>query len=373
MSKLVDLFVEWAKRKQRWPLLLILLIPAWFAFFQKLYGLTFQQTLANRWFLWLSGLTVAIAAIGSAVVTNYERIIYSRTLARWWPGRRAVVTAPIAWQRLTYEDGTGEVVSKTIVREVADMLEDFAIRPVIATKGVDVEWLKNPRNQFGIYGVVSPTGTLLESWINSPGSDQTLQIGERFLQRLGSTFTPQPGTSGSVPWTRVFDPSSVVSMFKSELSIGASITGGERAALMRVFLRHALMVMLYRDQNDKGKSVAGRIINLGELLPPIESPGLAKIYRSVAFYLLHDVDPEQVFRALILAGKFAPDEPVVVAAQVLLHLKEKRIAAVAPLLAALAAKTNDPALLSWLEADHLMALKQPEAAITAYERTVARA
>ena len=82
MSKLADLFVDWTKRNQRWPLVMIWLVPAYFAFFQKFYDLKFRQVFDNPAFLWLSGLTIAASAVGYALLSNHERVLYSAALDR---------------------------------------------------------------------------------------------------------------------------------------------------------------------------------------------------------------------------------------------------------------------------------------------------
>jgi tetratricopeptide (TPR) repeat protein len=371
MSKLTDLFVDWTKRKRRWPLLMILLVPAYFAFFQKFYGLQFRQVLDNKPFLWLSGLTIAVSALGYVLLSNYERIIYSTTLDRLRRGRRVTVTKPLAWQRLKYDDGTGEETNVSIIREIARMLDGLGIRPVAVLQASDQKVSVGPRDEFAIHGVISPVGTLLRSVVMLQDPGQAMKAVERFMHCSRSGDDTGPEARGSVPWHRIFDlNSSLIDMYVSEIQIASSVASGERTALTRVFLQHALMTMLYRDEHDEGKSIAKGIIDAGMLLSNCESPPLAKIYKAVTVNLLRDGDLQQASRALSMGSKFAPGDPSLLAAQVLLHLKLDRVGQIAPLLATLDSKTNDAALLAWLKADHLMALNQPDEAIAPFERAI---
>ena len=252
MSKLVDLFIEWAKRKQRWPLLLMFLVPVWFAFFQKFYGLTFRQVFDNRLFLLLSASTIAVSAIGYVLLTSYERIIYSRTLARVRRRRRAIVTAPLAWQRLTYQDGTGDAISVTIVSEIARMLDGLGVHPVVVPEQVDPRAPAGPGDEFAIYGVVSPTGTLLKSVVLLPNPDQAL----RFVRRLQEGFDAEQPRVRERAMDADLRPAVIADRDVPGPDLdSSSVAPDERTALTRMFLRNALMTMLYRDGHAAGSSL----------------------------------------------------------------------------------------------------------------------
>jgi hypothetical protein len=146
MSELVDLFVEWSKRKRRWPLLLALLVPVVFAFFSNFYNLSFRQVLENPAFQRLSAATIVLALGGFLILSFGERIRYSKALDLVRRGRRVTVASQLAWQRLTYLD-EGKDTSVTIVRELARLVQDLGLRTVVIRQAPNQKVVVGPRCQ----------------------------------------------------------------------------------------------------------------------------------------------------------------------------------------------------------------------------------
>jgi hypothetical protein len=95
-SKLIDIVIGWSKQGKRWPLLLILLVPAYFVFFQNYYGIEFRQVFENRPFVWFSTVTIVLSILLYLLLDNYNRIAYSRIMDAIRKGPRISVTKPLA-------------------------------------------------------------------------------------------------------------------------------------------------------------------------------------------------------------------------------------------------------------------------------------
>ena len=63
MNKLLEIFFEWAKTKERWPLLLLLLIPAILSFTKQYFDLSFRDSLHHWSFLISVGALVALVGL----------------------------------------------------------------------------------------------------------------------------------------------------------------------------------------------------------------------------------------------------------------------------------------------------------------------
>jgi len=55
MSKLIDIFVDWAKEQHRWPLLVLLVLPAIIKFSQEYFQLSLRAAFAHWSVLITSG------------------------------------------------------------------------------------------------------------------------------------------------------------------------------------------------------------------------------------------------------------------------------------------------------------------------------
>src|SRR6266705_5315966 len=94
-SKLVDIVIGWSKQGKRWPLLLILLVPAYFVFFQNYYDIEFRQVFERRPFVWSATVTVILSILLYLILANYNRIAYSRIIDNIKKGQRISVTKPL--------------------------------------------------------------------------------------------------------------------------------------------------------------------------------------------------------------------------------------------------------------------------------------
>jgi hypothetical protein len=95
-----------------------------------------------------------------------------------------------------------------------------------------------------------------------------------------------------------------------------------------------------------------RVIDIGALLhPSLDQPRLAKVYRAAAMNLIADGNLKDAARAVKVGRKFAPADPELAAAQVILQQKLGDVVAGLPLMRELEAVTSDGALLAWLKAD----------------------
>lgn len=61
MDELVKIFVDWAKKKKRWPLLFLLVIFPAFYFTKKFFTLSFNETITYWSFLIASGVIIVLS------------------------------------------------------------------------------------------------------------------------------------------------------------------------------------------------------------------------------------------------------------------------------------------------------------------------
>ena len=72
MNYFIDIFVKWAKKERRFPLLLLLIIPFGFYFIQNFFELTFRETLTSLSFLIFTGAVIVISGVLYFLVANKE-------------------------------------------------------------------------------------------------------------------------------------------------------------------------------------------------------------------------------------------------------------------------------------------------------------
>lgn len=372
MLRIIDLFIEWAKQKNRWPLLLTLLVPAYFAFFQNYYDIEFSKVLEKGAFIWFSSVTVFFSICLYIYLSNYERIAYSRAMDLIRRGPRVSVTKPLARQTLTYDRGTGVKQTVSVVKEIALLLRDLHVHPVIVPQPKTTTLLVNERDQFVLDGVVSPLGFVVRSVIVM----HKAQVQE-VIQHLGrGVFSqedlPEDRLRSTVPLERIYDFQSLLDMYVFELSIPSELSSEQRVALTRLFIRHALMTMFYRDGHPAGKRVARTMVDIGGLLSTIQNEHVAKIYKTVAFNLVtQDADVSEALQALRVANKLAPKDSTIIAMLIILSLELNYLDDAWQLIDQFEEVTSDKALLCWLKADCFMSSNQPDKAITQYEEAIA--
>jgi tetratricopeptide (TPR) repeat protein len=370
-SKLIDLLVEWGRRGKRWPLLLILIVPAYFIFFKNYYDIAFRQTVELKQFLWLSSATVLLSIFLYILLEKYDRIVYSRAMDLLRRGPRVAITKTLAWPTITYEDGTGVTESITIVRELARMLRELHIRPVVISVSQTEQPQVTRRDQFVLDGVVSGVGLVFRSVVMMREA-HALELAERLMRGVGSGKESPETSSVTVPLARVLDIQFLVEMSVCNLSIPAGQSNEQRTAIIRVFLRQALVAMLYRDQNPAAKDVAQMMVDLGDFLAPVENAQIAKIYKTASFnFITVDDDFSEGLRALRIAAKFDPADHTVIALQIILSLKLKHFQEAQVLLGQMEAAISDKALLAWLKADFCSATGLTDDAIAAFEEAIA--
>jgi len=70
-DKLVDLFIDFARQKKRWPLLFLIPIPPWFWSLLQFYGTTFRETFSVWLFSFGCGILLILA--GPSVPTSLRQ------------------------------------------------------------------------------------------------------------------------------------------------------------------------------------------------------------------------------------------------------------------------------------------------------------
>ncbi len=364
-SKLIDLLVDWGRRGKRWPLLLILLVPVYFVLVQKYFDIKFAQVLESRPFLWLSATTVLLSLFLYLLLNKYDRIAYSRAMDLLRRGPRVAITPSLAWPTITYDDGTGGTESVTVVRELARLLRLRNMHPVV------VSHPQAGRYQFILGGAISGVGLILRSSI-AMREAQILELAERLTRDPGSGKENPEAVSVTVPLARVLGIDFLATVYHCSLSVPAGQSNEQRTAIIRVFLRQALMTTLYRDRHPAAKGVAQAMVDLGEFLSPVENTQIATIFKGAALHFITtDEDFSEGARALRIAARFAPADHTIVALQAILALKMKRLQEALELIGRLDPATPDRALLCWLQADHFMATGQRENAIASFEKAIA--
>ncbi len=371
-SKLIDLLVEWCKTKQRWPLLLILLVPAYFAFFQSYYSAEFRQVFEIKGFVWLSTATVILSTFLYVFLTNHERIAYGRILDTLRRGRRVSITKPLAWRILTYKGEAGTIRTTSVVKELSLLLRGLHIHPVVIPQPESTTLPLVPRDEFVIDGVVSVLGVVLRSVIVLRDQAQALDITGRMMQGIVcSQELAESGARVTVPLKRIFDVRSLIDMHVFELSIPSELAGEQQTAITRLFLRHAVMTMLYRDRHPAGYRIARTMVDIGRFLPPTENEQIAKIYTAAAFNLATvDEDLPESLRALHVARRFASSDTTIIAMLVILSLMLNQLEDASQLISQLEEVTTDKALPCWLRADYFVSSAQPDNAIASFQDAI---
>jgi tetratricopeptide (TPR) repeat protein len=250
------------------------------------------------------------------------------------------------------------------------MLGELKIRPVVIPQPQETALPVTLRDQFVLDGEISPLGFLLRSVVVLQ-KDQALEIANRLIRGVISGKELPGSVEASVPLSRVFDLQSLIGMYVLKLSI-AGQSDEQRTAIIRLFLRYPLMTMLYRDGHQAAKRIALRILDIGDLLLPTENEQIAKMYKGVAFnFVTTDGDLSEALRALRIARKFDSADSSIIAMQIILDLKLKRLEDASDLVAQFEGATRDRALRCWLKADYCMAAERPEEAITLFEEAIA--
>jgi len=351
-------------------------MPAYFFFFQNYYDIEFSKVLEKGAFIWFSSVTVFFSICLYIYLSNYERIAYSEAMDLIRRGPRVSVTKPLARQTLTYDQGTGVIQTVSVVKEIALLLRRQHIHPVIVPQPKTTTLLANQRDQFVLDAVVSPLGFVVRSVIALRGGVQAPEI-VQLMQRLergvlSQGDLPEGRPRITVPLERIYDFQSLFDMYVFELPIPSELPSKQRVALIRLFIRHALMTILYRDGNPAGKRVARDMVNIGKMLPTMRNEHAAKIYKTVAFNLVtQDADVSQALQALRVANKLAPKDSTIIAMLIILSLELNYLDDAWQLTDQLEEVTSDKALLCWLKADYFVSSNQPDKAITQYEEAVA--
>jgi len=373
-GKLVDVFVDWAKQGKRWALLLILLVPAYFAFFQHYYDVKFRQVFQIRAFLWLSVTTVVLSLCLFLLELDYEQIAYSEMMDRLHKGRRVMLTKPLAWHPLTYAKGAGSTgtVTVSVAKELVTMLRGLGMRLVVVPQPDGAATVPvTPRDQIIFNGDASPLGLTVRSVV-VVNEVQSQDVVKRLMRGVIAREDSETlGSGGTVPLSRILSLQSLVGMYVCNLSIPSAVSAEQQTVIMRLFLSHALMVMLYRDGHGAAKRVARAMVDIGELLSPMENNRIAEMYRAAAFNLAtQDGDLPEAVRALRVARKIAPSDSSIAAMLIVLHLKLKRIEEALQLLGEFEPATTDRGLYYWLKADYFMSSSQPGKAIAPFEEAI---
>lgn len=298
-------------------------MPAYFAFFQNYYDIEFSKVLEKGAFIWFSSVTVFFSICLYIYLSNYERIAYSRAMDLIRRGPRVSVTKPLARQTLTYDQGTGVGKTVSVIKEIALLLRGLHIHPVIVPQPKATTLLANQRDQFVLDGVVSPLGFLVRSVIVLHDEAQAQEVIQRLKRGVFSQEDlPEDRLRSTMPLERIYDFQSLLDMYVFELSIPSELSSEQRVALTRLFIRHALMTMLYRDGHPAGKRVARTMVDIGGLLSTIQNEHVAKIYKTVAFNLVtQDADVSEALQALRVANKLAPKDSTIIAMLIILSLE----------------------------------------------------
>jgi tetratricopeptide (TPR) repeat protein len=372
MSRLTDLLVEWAGQKKRWPLLLLLLIPAAFTLVREYYGVGFRQTLQHTPFLSTAAAIVLVAS-GLYLYLNYaDRLRYSAWVNRRPGHPRIAVADAVAWQTLRYALPDGEIRSSTVVEELARLLAGLPYRVIVVPQRAIAE--AEYSDEFGceafyVDGKVEGASVLLKAqMIISQG--RVPEIVEDVMKN------PEVGFGGSaneflfVQARRFLRNPFRSSGFKIEVPLTPAMLPEHRTAVALLILRYTLATLLFYDRHPDADRLFREVMDTVRFwrLPEGNSAALAMIYTSIGYYFaVHRQRVDEALAALAVAERFEPGDVQIHLMQAYLCLASGRLSRAKELLESIAPRAGAHQLFHVLRGGHHMALQQFPQAIEAFE------
>lgn len=370
MKELTKLFVDWAKERKRWPLLIMLAIPSAFAAVQKYFDLSFHDTV-NHWVFWLSiGLTVCVSSVLYIYVAHRKRILYSATLDRIRGGQRVIITDSVAWQAFSYTS-SGETRSSTLADEAAALLSRLGLPDrVVVIK--QKKWDKrtySERCRFFIEGVSEGSGVVLKAQmvISKQAVERLIEQLTKPVELADQSYNRQR-LLFMIPAERFFRNQFLFSQFMVEVPLTTNTSIEDRATVTRLILRYVLGMSLFYDADSKAGRLFQESIAVGKLLASSTNPALAGIFKTIGYYFgIHKQKTEEAIEALGLAGSFDPSDKEIAVMRIYLLLVLGRISQAGESLEGLSPFLDDPALVYELQGEYFIASRQHIKAIRAYE------
>jgi tetratricopeptide (TPR) repeat protein len=366
MSKLADVFVEWAKQKKRRPLLLLLLIPVIFKLTQDYYALSFRDT-ANHSNFWIpSGALIILSGCLYAYFSYYERIRYSMLFDRLRGGPRVVLSDAVAWQVLKYSTPAGET-SRTIADELASLLSGLPYHVSVVKERELAKFEVTERDGFIVEGMGEGLGFLLKT-----GMTFNVARIEKLIENSKEDLEPGD-KADNVPVlpAKRYLKNQFLHLRAIETPLTFDSSEEHRTTMARLLLRYALASMLYLDGNSEASRVFEEILTIGNLLPVTKSAPLAKIFKTTGYYLaVCEQKIEEALQALAFAHTFAPEDSEINIMRTYLFLISKGPERAKELVEQLAASPGDPAACLELRGAYFFITDRYEEAIAAYEAAI---
>ena len=305
MGKLADAFVEWARKKGRWPLLLPLTIPVVLQVFQAYSGLQLPASVRHPAFV---AITIGILALSAGLYLQArfgEQIRYSPRLRRKGTEQWIAVSDGVAWSRVSYTTSSGEARDCTLVSELASLVRGLPYRVVV----VPQERIRTAHSAedyscdaFCVDGRAEGSALLLKAH---------MIFDERSLAKLERTLAtdPQIGDNDDLVLpSRRFLPVAIPHRF--ELGLDPALPAEHRAAAIRLALRFELAVTLFYRDDPITARVFRDLLEVARTgaVPKALGVSLAGFYIAAAHELgAYEHDVERALEAVDLACQLAPD------------------------------------------------------------------
>lgn len=347
--------------------LALLLLALYLALVRTQTGSSWPEALVHGAFLGPAGITLVVAIALVAMPGGHQRLVHSALVDALRRGRRAAITQTLAWHELSYVEG-GVAHTTTVVAELAEVMRRHGIHAVVIPAPHGEGLGLNSRDQFGVDAAVSPVGLVLRAVVPLKDNEPALALVSRLERDVDALRRGPEHASMSIPLWRIADASVLTDMFLFKLAVPADWPANVHVTVVRLFLRHVLATALYRDSEPAGKAVVRAMMDLGDLLPPLHSTALGRMFMAAALMLAAGgSDLASVVRAMTQARHFAPNDSQLIALQTLLSLTQGSLDDAERLTGELAAVGKDKGLVHWLKADTLNLAKRHREAISEYE------
>lgn len=291
-----------------------------------------------------------------------EHILYSRFLDSLVGGPRVVVSDAIAWQLLNFKTTTGEE-SNTVAGELGALLSGLPYRVSVFPRTELDGYKRDKRDRVLLRGVSEGSGLIVKGAILVDQA-QALEIAGDLLRKAEVRGSNSP----SLPARRLYEIKSLSGLFTPTVPLSEGLSREHHASITRLLLRYMLGMALYADGNSEASRLFLDMVDIGELLPRVESSALANLYFGVAFYFSqHDGRPDVALRAIRLAHSMDPTDQRIYATHIWLLLATGQALQAQRLLKELGMFSDDPSLGYWLKGAYLSTINDHNGAIQLYE------
>jgi|GEM_PF-5251428 len=344
MTKLVDLLVEWARRSQRWPLLILVTIPPAFELVRQFTGKNFAQTCRDPVFIGFACLAILVSGGLLCYYAWADRMRFSQYADRRRGGGRVLVSDAVAWQKIQYQAGE-EKRTTTIARELAELLSESPYHVLVLPERMLANYQPIERDGFVLHGMSEGAGTVLrvDMVLNQARVASVMEgIGKPLDIALAEAEDAPVDPIGAKRFLR---NQFLFSGYSLGTSLAVEVAGEKKVTIARLMVRYALASLLHFDKDPRAGALFREIVDIGQLLSSLPNPELAQVYKTTAFYFITEGgDATRAYQALQLARGLNANDPEILVMQAYLALWSGKGAQAAAIAESIGDYPDDPAL-----------------------------